>query len=553
VIRGCCLTLLALALCIPAVLWGIPVYAGVVPTWTFTSTIEDGTLTSWGDTYLHSHDLHDWSSANFDSADNTTAYWNAQNYIKTALRGGTLRVGQGFNNTASDYRVWRGVLPWDMGSLPTNITVTAASLFIMPQTVVAGDNFTVELRTTGGIHYPASPADFDAILVEAQGDDTNTAYYAAHVASTLVEDVYEEFDFGLSPNGLDLFQSRIGGLLDMALISSEDREGNDPTVGGTEQEYVDFYSGESENPPYLVIEYTVNALGDPSTLGLLDIAIFTDYQQPGDQLYLFTPIIRYNPDYVEDRLCEEYFCAKLHRSIDVEAQVKLYRWGYGFSAIYLSPAVAVDMVPSYDHNYLYLQGIDGMFIDPVEPQYVYTIQAGDWKGASGDVLDRWVMSTVRVMGIKEGKGGQAYLLDVVDSTKLNDAGEQLVLDAVPSMNAIRPNLFVSGASKPDAATHTPSPNSMVAKWGDYWGGAMDDLAGSVGLTGGWVIGVIIMALAGLVMYLIRDKTNEPTLAIIACLPVLAIGVLYGFAIVAVVLAAVVSTFLFFYTLWARST
>jgi hypothetical protein len=129
----------------------------------------------------------------------------------------------------------------------------------------------------------------------------------------------------------------------------------------------------------------------------------------------------------------------------------------------------------------------------------------------------------------------------------------MVLDAVPGMNTLRPDIFLFGASSSDDTVYTPDANDMVVKWGAYWGGAFNDIGTSIGLTGAWVIGTALMVLAGLVMSLIREKTNEPTLAIIAALPVIAIGFLFAFNILVMVLAVIIAAVMFWYTVWLRST
>jgi hypothetical protein len=515
---------------------------------TFHTTTYDGDIVAWGSTYALAHDQHDLSTASFEDSDNVTTYWNSQNYLRTELQESMFRVGQEVN-AGGVYGIWRGLLTFDTSSLPKNITVTAATLYMMPQNVAStGDNFTVEIRSPGDMHYPAIPSDFDTIGLTALQDSGGVLYYSTHPSGTLVVDTWEAFAF--TATGLDMFTSRIGNVMQFAVMSSNDRLDIAPDFAGAfDYEFIDFFTGDSQFAPYIEVTYTVNAIGEPDYLGLRSVGIFTDYQQTGDQLFLFTTMIEYDPLDVQDKLTEEYFYARLLNGANLKAQMPCLRWGYGFTAIYLNAASAI---PSGDTNYIRLTGVDGMFLSPTEPTFDYTILAKDWKGSSA-LIDKWVLSEMGMIGEKEGGGYYKYLTDDADRTVLSPFGEEMVLDAVPGMNSIRPDIFLFGAGEDDDAVYTPGANDMVVKWGAYWGGAFNDIGTSIGLTGAWVAGILCMGLAGLAMYLVRDKTNEPTLAIIAALPVMAIGFLFAFNLVVMVITIIVAAVIFWYTIWLKST
>ena len=507
---------------------------------TFQTTVWDGDIAAWGSTYALTHGQHDLSTASYEDSDNVTTYWNAQNYIKTELTQSTFRVGQ--SEVGGDFNVWRGLLTFDLSALPRNITVSAVSLWLTPATMGSvGDDFNVVIREPGDIRYPAIPQDFDTI---AFGYGNTNAEYCTVVASTLGALDYEEFVF--NAGGIAIFQQNAGRMMSYAVVSEEDIDATTPDS----EDYMSFFSGESQFPPYMEVTYTVNTIGEPNHLGIRSIAIFTDYQVAGDQLFMFTSMIEYKAEDSGDKLPEEYFYSQLLNGASVEAQVPIIDWGYGFEAIYLSAASAI---PPAGPNYLVIAGVDGMFLSPTEPTYTYTIQTKDWKGASGALLDTWVLTEVGIIGVKESGDIEKYRAAVLGGTYLTEAGQDMVLSAVPNMGQVRPELFIAGWETPDIIVHAVPTNDMVTKWGAYWGGALNDLGSDIGLTGGWIAGVGILVLAGVAMYLVRAKTEEPILGIVASMGILSIGFLFGFPIVAVVLGAVLTTFLFFYTFWARST
>jgi len=504
---------------------------------TFYSTNRDGDINSWGDTYASAHDLHDLSTAAYNSEDNVTTYWNAQNYLRTELSFATFTVGQEFDDP--QYKIWRGLLTFDTSSLPTSITPTGVSIFMVPTTNGAtGDEFDIKLKPAGDIHYPAIPSDFDTI-----GAVPDIDYCTVNSVDM---DALEWEEFAFDAGGMAIFMGGAGGLTQIAVVSDED-VGNSAPTG---DEYIKFFSHESQFRPYMVVTYTVKSIGQPDYLGLHGVAIFTDYVETGDQLILFSTMVEYESDYVFDKLAEEYFYAQVrYDGGEAVGQVSIRRWNYGLSGIYLNPDIAVD--PDED-ILLRIEGWEDKFLVAID-NFDYAVQSKDWKGASGPLLDKWILSEVEDIGELESTDSMKYRLDILDGTVLNDAGSQLVLEAMPNMDQVRPALFVGGYVVPDEETHTPAENSMVTKWGAYWGGALNDIGDSVGLGGAWVAGLGLLALSGAAMMLVRRATNEPTLGIMAALPILGIGFLFGFPIIAVVLGAVLVTFLFFYTFWARST
>lgn len=200
--------------------------------------------------------------------------------------------------------------------------------------------------------------------------------------------------------------------------------------------------------------------GDPD-LALNNVAVFNNYLENGDLLFVVNYIDVYTP-YYPSQLAPQYFNLQLLdlTNTNVLASVLVPDWGNRPGSIYLSAnsAAAITQGGGY-----YIR-IYGLFSG--NPYSSYQLQPADWKGSDLNLLDNWCITTAKVMELYYG----ITFTDYVPKSKilgfistgltavLNVQGSLIFDNGIPSLSDVRPQLFgsLSDTPKYNAKTFNPT-------------------------------------------------------------------------------------------------
>jgi hypothetical protein len=399
-------------------------------------------------------------------------------------------------------------------------------------------DFFVALTAGTDIHGPPIALDYNVAgysYVEVMTAAFNTA-------ADFVANAY--FDFTLDAEGLASINRN--GFTNFIMRSNEDSLQSTP-IG---EEWVTFWSSESTRPPIMTITYTVPVLGNPDSMTITNVAVFSSYTETDDQLFVFSTNIQYQyyPDEFE---AGSYFNVQLLDGAILEAQVPVQRWGYGPLSIYLNPASALPVDGAYT---LRLMGLPTAFLVPPTP-FDYTLSSANYKGSSMALLDTWLRGTTNALSTAENQPIGSYFTSVGGQTVINDYATDIFVEGIPLINAVRPEMFSVSSDIPADSIVVPNTASgtLYGLWGAHWIGIFDDLGSPIGLDGVWVSSVFFVGLAVAIVALVRSRIPEnPNLSLIAALPVMMLGLLFGVPLWVAVVISVISVGLFAHNLTIRS-
>jgi len=477
-----CLSLLATAFVLASFLFPTGAYAA--SSGRFYSLNSDGTLYFSDDNYTTAHEAPD----------------GTVEYTTTALR-----VGQ--DNATGTYYVWRGVFFFDTLELPEGAIVSSAFVTLRGKANHSDTDFNLVLVQPGDMQSPMQIEDYGTIY--GKTSSLNDTFSTSTYASSMQLDLNGDGESALMHGGITVF----------GLRSSRDISGTAPA--GTE--YLDIYSSESPSPPILTVNYyTMGFLGVPDTKEMTSVAVFRDYYETGDQLY----IMRSNIDYksgISDLDPTDYFSVQLRQSDNVMASVPLWSWGYVPVSIYLSAANAVP-VATYT---LIIIGNSDKFISDV-PYVAHTIVNVDYKGTDMSSLDSWVMATAIDIGRVAKSDVDYYRTQVSGAWVLNDMGGDMFIQGIPLLDSLRQHLFAN----PNLASQaTPTGDTYAGTLWANWGPEFTDDWEVIGDIGG-VSGMLAASLAWLalgawVVIVVQKETGKPALGMIPATGVLLLGSLLG--------------------------
>lgn len=176
----------------------------------------------------------------------------------------------------------------------------------------------------------------------------------------------------------------------------------------------------------------------PNPFRIDDIKVFTNYLEPGDQLYVIAYRIVYETGApILD--ITDYFDFQLLDGTVLKGQWPIKSWGYRPGSIYLSAASA----PTWEGSYrLKIIGAPDKWETP--PSCYRDLTPGDWQGSNLAQLDTWVISLADSM--------QSYYTTVWDTpviyvirsgaqVYLSDEGGARFNMGIPGLSTVRPNLF----------------------------------------------------------------------------------------------------------------
>ncbi len=428
-----------------------------------------------------------------------------------------------FTEFATYGTIWRGALPFTI-SLPASANITSAQLGLYATTIydTAGMNLTIV--SGASVNVPLQSSDYWAL------GQSITSLGSVDVTSLVTGYNY------ISLNTAGLSALNPNGTTVLGLRTSRDISFNMP-VG---DEYIDIYSSEKGYgyQPVLIVTYTIPALGTPTNFAVSYPSVFTGYTETGDQLYVFRTSVYY--PFTPDQTPQSSFSIQLLTGTTVVAQTPLTMWGYKPGSIYLSPDEALVWGGTYTVKIVSLSN-SSIFTS-------LNLTSAAWKGSDLALLDSWVEYTTAWMELSDGVTIGTYHTVTGSQWQLSEQAGAWFIKGVPALNYVRHGLFiVAGASVPSAPSTTGSyASGLFGNWGSYWTGIFDDLGDSVGLGGQWIASLIFLGLAVVVVALVRSRVNESPVSMVAALPILAIGVLFG---VPIYLAAIAGIIAFGLMIW----
>lgn len=424
-----------------------------------------------------------------------------------------VRVGQDYINPT--YYIYRGILYFDTSDIPNEATISAATLSLYGTGSDPDTDFVLRVIDGSGIGIPCVSTDYESLFNKTTSLGT---FDTDAVGDDWANDDYNVIT--INATGLNVINK--DGYTQFGLRSEEDISESSPA----DVEYVDFYSQEKGYgyEPKLTVTYTIPALDNPDTLEVSNPAVFTNYLESGDQLYVFATEIEYpnDPDY----LPSEYFATQLYDEGDnLVAQVSAKRWGYSPLSIYLSADNALTWGGGYT---LTLTGLADKFVTPPDDDRV--IADVEWRGEArdSDVFRQWIYTTSNRMGIKDGITWSGYR-DSVDSSLLNGEATAIFVEGIPYINSFYPDIFVEvGTPTPESQQTVTNDESgdLYDNWGTYWGVVWDGIGEEIGLEGYIVVSLFFFGIALLVTFVLRGKV-QPPLNYLAPLPVMLIGFMFG--------------------------
>lgn len=439
--------------------------------------------------------------ATYGTAQGTASTTETVEYTTT-----TTRCGQ--DNATAIYYVYRTVWAFDTSGIPSRATISGATVSFYGQEDQSDADFLLYLVEAGDVHGPPVADDYNVLRpkVTTLTNAFNTSAFLTTAYNTLT----------LTAAGISKID--VGGTTIFALRSYEDIISSAPAG----QEWIDVWSSESAHPPKLNITYTLTDLGDPDKLEVKNVAIFTSYMEPGDQVYCFTTEVDYTPT-PTDLGAEEYFAVQLIDGGVVKAQTPVKRWGMGVCGIYLDNTTALAYGGAYT---LKITGTD-MFVTP--PSYSYTIVAREWRGYLYGLMDMWIESVARQIGVADANSETTYLSSLSGKTVINDAGTEMFTEGIPYINAKRPEMFslpATGAGTTTTVTNAHS-SALYTTIPAYFRTRFDTIMPGT-IPGYWIPSVAFAGLAIAVVVLVRQKLpGSSSLSYIAAIPVIGIGFMFG--------------------------
>ena len=463
---------------------------------TFLSLAYDGTLHNTGDDYAL-------VQAN-ESTDNVVV-----EYTSTSLL-----VGQ--DNNTGVYDVWRSAFFFDTSAIPVGVSIASAYVTVHGRSNHSTTDFSLYLVSPGDLHSPLEVTDYATMLpkVTSLNNAFNTSSY--------------DLTMRLELNGTGINSIIHAGVTVMGLRSSRDVAASAPAG----EEYLELYSSESAYPPTLtVVYYNTGVLGTPTTLTLSSAAVFNDYRQAGDQLWLCRADVEYSSG-AEDLQSKDYWLLQILDSSDtVKASVPLWSWGYVPASIYLSAANAL----AWDNYTLQLIGSDVKYEAPV-PFVSHSMVPSEYKGSDNQTLDEWCMATALDIGRVECGDINYYRCPVAyyDAAKasypwkINDAGQILFAGGIPLIDTVRGNLFANAGLEGTPGTSGTSYSSTL--WGN-WGASLSGdwaLLGAIaGIPAQVAASAAFMGLVFVIVYVVTKETGKPILGMIPGVLGIVLGTLLG--------------------------
>lgn len=289
-----------------------------------------------------------------------------------------------------------------------------------------------------------------------------------------------------------------------------------------------------------------------STLRIVDTAVFTNYIEAGDMLFLIHYEAWWDNNYPEAK-STFYFMAE--NATAPVAKTSMNNWGYQVGSIYLSESQAGSIT---------WKGTCTITLDPYVigcDNATYSLVATDWIGDKPALIDKWVRDTAQLMDIYYDPDIDIYAETFGTSTYgtitllpgqglLTEAGGEMFASGIVGLEDIRPDVFymIKHTINPIYATFTNAgEKQLVNTVGPQFMTVFNAWGGVLNMSGGTFAVVLMLALAcgtaGIGMFVAQDVRG----GIVGVVPIIIIGFAMGFwplAILSIIVMSVILVLVF---------
>lgn len=483
---------------------------------TYTST-SGGTLTTYP------YGSYDGYITESDATYLTAQEASSGDVYDTAI---TAIVGQDY--TASVYSVYRSVLYFDLSDIPSDATVTSATLSLYGYTDNSTTDFAINVVTADAAEIPLSSLDYDDLGTVSLGSLNSANWNIGQ---------YNNIDL----NGIGKENIVCGSVTQLGLRSGNDLSATAPT----NSEYVTFYTSESPNKPVLYVTYSYASLSSPDLFEIVSVRVFDDFVVEDDSLV----IVEYKCHYTTtpSQNPEDYFYVQLYEGSLLTGETRIPNWGHAVASIYLS-----DGIDSVIEHSVYFAGDSDKFDTP--PAQYYTIEDEDYVGGNPVSLDIWVRWKAISMSDYYGVDLVVYIEGVIS---LNELGQAIFGVGVPGLEELHPQLFqvsgvpLEGDDAEDMAYTAYDPDVGL---GDYITGRFEMVGNVFGLSGNMIGGFFLIGIMGACVATMYRYTGNVTGGAIMSIPLVIICGVVGIVPLALIaIAGLLCVALLFHGLWLSRT
>lgn len=382
------------------------------------------------------------------------------------------------------------------GSVSTTITSVKLRL---KKTNSDPDTVTVSLRATD----TGEPDGADLTSDTMDGNDLTTAY------------VWYEFEFSeitleAATTYAIVVRATAASSPDGIYWAMDDAAGYSGGTNGYSDDSGSTWSADSDDFDFVV-------LGN-SAVQVLGGAVFQDYLEDGDMLFVMNYVNTYAPYYPYSDPTRYFYL----RLVDTDgttviSQTVQRAWGNQPGAIYLS----ADSAASVDTDQQYYLEIYYNFGDNDVAEY--QLELVDWKGSDLNALDNWCILTATYM--EEWYG--ITLIEYTTRYVLNEQGGALFKTGIPYLDVVVPDLFKSIVTNPTVPTEPTEAWNDAYNWealvGDTLATPLNSMGDVFNISGQAVMGIgLFLIYGGLAVFL--SNKGYTTAGILVGMPIILIGV-----------------------------
>jgi hypothetical protein len=148
------------------------------------------------------------------------------------------------------------------------------------------------------------------------------------------------------------------------------------------------------------------------------------------------------------------------------------------------------------------------------------------------------------MEIKDGVALDRYHTTISNVWKLDNEASTYFTTGIYGLDIARPDLFIVPGVGP-YPEDTNDYSGTSSNLGSYWSSIFDTLGESVGLSGKWLAGIAFFVISTIAVIVVRSKTNESPISVLACIPVMWAGTMFGVPMFLAGIASAVAVFFLF--------
>lgn len=266
-------------------------------------------------------------------------------------------------------------------------------------------------------------------------------------------------------------------------------------------------------------------LVDPDSIAVIGTKVFENVFENGDALFFCEYNLVYGTLPTESP-ADAYTVSLLSPSNAILVTRAIFAYGYNFQCIYLTKTQVGDLSISWGSNYKLRLAPNPVYLTPNEGtnQVTHTISNSDWitttnvaqNDATSSTFSFYIINLFKRMEVAQGKDAGYYAtVGTSGEPTLTPAGRAILLEAVPYLDSMLPNIFTTAISDINV-TFTDTNNSTNLQssintqkiLGDTFATEKTNISNWMGISensAGGLVAFFIMALMfGISFYVIRD-------------------------------------------------